>query len=74
MFADYATGAVAALDAEAVQVGEVFWQRAQRGGVVQSAVRAAGVVEVLVLAQDGHQVALVSRAFGQLAEVFGTYG
>jgi hypothetical protein len=34
-------------------------QRAQRSGLLEGAVRAVGVVEVLVLAQDGHQVPLV---------------
>jgi hypothetical protein len=56
---NHATSAVAPQNAETVQVGDVFWQRAQRPGLVEGAVRAVGVVEVLVLAQDGHQVALV---------------
>jgi hypothetical protein len=55
IFVDYASGAVASPDTEVVQVGDSIWQRAQRRGLVQGAVR---VVEVLVLAQDGHQVAL----------------
>ena len=56
---NHASGAVASLDAEVVQVGDAIWQRAERRGLVQGAVRAVRVVEVLVLAQDGHQVALV---------------
>jgi len=35
------------------------WNAAKRRGLVQGAVRPVGVIEVLVLAQDGHQVALV---------------
>jgi hypothetical protein len=42
-----------------VQVGDAIGQRAKRRGRVQGTVRPVGVVEVLVLAQDGHQVALV---------------
>jgi hypothetical protein len=53
-----ASGAVAAPDAEVVQVGDTIWQRAERRGLVQGAVRPVRVAEVLVLAQDGHQVAL----------------
>src|SRR5260370_26843023 len=53
------TGAVAPPEAEVVQVGDIIWQRAERRGLVQGAVRPVRVVEVLVLAQDGHQVALV---------------
>jgi hypothetical protein len=45
-------------DAEVVQVGDTIWQRAERRGLVQGAVRPVRVAEVLVLAQDGHQVAL----------------
>jgi hypothetical protein len=59
IFMDRATGAVAPPDAETVQVGDVSWQRAKRRGLVQGAVRPVGVVGVLVLAQNGHQVALV---------------
>jgi len=42
-----------------VQVGDAVWRRAEWSGLVQDAVRPVGVAEVLVLAQDGHQVALV---------------
>src|SRR5258708_1256728 len=54
-----ASGAVAPPEAEVVQVGDAIWQRAERRGLVQGAVWPVRVVEVLVLAQDGHQVALV---------------
>jgi TOTE conflict system primase-like protein len=56
---DHASGAVAPSDAEVVQVGDAIRQRAERRGLVQRAVRPVRVAEVLVLAQDGHQVALV---------------
>ena len=56
---NHASGAVAPPDAEVVQVGDGIWQRAQRRGLVQGAVRPVRVVEVLVLAQDRHQMALV---------------
>ena len=55
---DHASGAVAPPDAERVQVGDIR-QRAERRGMVQGAVQPVRVVEVLVLAQDAHQVALV---------------
>lgn len=51
---NHASGAVAPLDAEVVQVGGIIWQRAKRRGLVQGAVRPVCVVEVLVLAQDCH--------------------
>ncbi|MDQ2814816.1 MAG: hypothetical protein M3Z75_23935 [Actinomycetota bacterium] len=53
-----AVGTVALLDPGLIQVGGVIGQCAQRCGLVQGAVRLAGVVEVLVLAQDGHEVPL----------------
>jgi hypothetical protein len=56
---NHASGTAAALDTEVIQVGDSIWQRAQRRCLVQGAVWPVGVVEVLVLAQDGHQVALV---------------
>ena len=56
---DHASDAVAPPDADVVQVGDIIWQRAQRRGLVQGAVWTVRVAEVLVLAQDGHQVALV---------------
>ena len=66
---NHAPSAVAPLDPELVQVGDAVWQRAQRRGLVQGAVRPVRVVEVLVLAQDGHQVPLVpdQRSVQQLA-------
>ena len=59
IFVDHAPSAVAPPDAEVVQVGDAVWQRAERRGLVQGAVRPVHVAEVLVLAQHGHQVALV---------------
>ena len=59
IFMNHASGAVAPEDAEVVQVDDIIWQRAERRGLVQSPMRPMGVVEVLVLSQDGHQVALV---------------
>jgi hypothetical protein len=56
---DHASGAVAPPDAEVVPAGDVVWQGAERRGLVQGAVRPVRVAEVLVLAQDGHQAALV---------------
>jgi hypothetical protein len=54
-----ASGAVAPPDVEVVQAGDATWQRAERRGLVQDAVRPVRLVEVLVLAQDSHQMALV---------------
>jgi hypothetical protein len=48
---NHASGAVAPPDTEVVQVDSAIWDRAKRRGVVQGAVRAVRVVEVLVLAQ-----------------------
>jgi hypothetical protein len=59
IFMNHASGAVAPKDAETVQVCDAIWQRAQRRGLAQGAVRPVSVVEVLVLAQHGHQVPLV---------------
>ena len=59
IFMDHASGAVASPDAESVQVGDAIWQRAEGRGLVQCAVRPVRVVEILVLAQNGPQVALV---------------
>jgi hypothetical protein len=56
---NHASGAVAPPDTEVIQVGNAIWSRAKRRGLVQGAVRAVRVVEVLILAQDAHQVALV---------------
>ena len=56
---NHASGAVAALDLELIEVGDAIGQRAQRRGLLQGAVRPAGVVEGLVLAQDDHQMPLV---------------
>jgi hypothetical protein len=56
---DHASGAVSPPEAEVVQVSDAVWQRTERRGLVQGAVRPVRVIEVLVLAQDRHQVALV---------------
>ena len=56
---NHASGAVAPPDAEVIQAGDAIWQRAERRGLVQGAVWPVRVAEVLVLAQDGHQGALV---------------
>ena len=59
IFVEDAASGVTPLDPEMIQVGSVAGQGAERCGLVQGAVRAVRVVEVLVLAQHGHQVALV---------------
>jgi hypothetical protein len=46
---DDATHAVMAPDPEMIQVGDAIWQRPQWRGLAQGAVRAVGVVEVLLL-------------------------
>lgn len=52
IFMDYATGAFAPPDAETIQVGDVCWQRAQWRGLVEGAVQAVGVAEVLTLSAN----------------------
>jgi hypothetical protein len=59
IFVDDATNAVVPPDPEMIQVGDAIWQRPQWRGLVQSAVRPVGIVEVLVLLQHHHQVAPV---------------
>ena len=59
---DHASGVVAPPDTEVIEVGDANWQRAQRRGVVQPAVRPVRVVEVLVLAQGGAGGALAAVA------------
>jgi len=56
---NHAVGAVTSLNPEPVKVGEVVGKPAQRRGLVQGSVRPMGVVEVFVLPQHGHKVALV---------------
>ena len=56
---NHASGAVTSLDAEMAQVGDIVGQRARRSGLFQGAVRPVGVIEILVLAKDDHQVPLV---------------
>ena len=59
IFVDDATHAVMPPDSEVIQVGDAIWQRPQWRGLVQGAVRPVGIVEVFVLPQHHHQVALV---------------
>ena len=56
---NHAPGAVTPLDPEMVQVGDAFGQRTERRGLAEGAVGPVGVVEILVLAQDGYQVPLI---------------
>ena len=56
---NHATGAVAPPDQEMVQVGHAIWQRAERRGLIQGSVRPVVVLEVFVLAQNGHQESLI---------------
>jgi hypothetical protein len=56
---NHAAGAVTSLNPDPVKVGDVAGESAQRRGLLQGSVRPAGVVEVFVLPQHGHQVALV---------------
>ena len=42
-----------------VQVGDAIWQRRSGAAWFRGAVRPVRVIEVFVLAQEGHQVALV---------------
>jgi hypothetical protein len=57
---NHASSAVAAKDATVVRVGDAIPQRAKRRGLFQGAAWPVRVAGVLVLAQHGHQVALVS--------------
>jgi glutamate/tyrosine decarboxylase-like PLP-dependent enzyme len=59
IFVDDAARAVTPPHAELIQIGEAICQGTHRRGLVQGTVRPVGVVEALVLAQHGHQVALV---------------
>ena len=56
---NHASGTVTPLNPELIQVDSAIGQRAQRRGLVQSAVRPVPVVEVLVLAQHDHQMPLI---------------
>jgi hypothetical protein len=58
---NHATGAVTPEDADVVQIGDAIWQRAQRRGLAQGPVRPVRVIEVLVLAQHGHQATSQGR-------------
>ena len=59
IFVDDVPHAVVAPDPEMIPVGDAIWQGPQWRGLVQGAVWPVGVVEVLVLPQHHHQVALV---------------
>jgi hypothetical protein len=59
IFVDDATRAVTPPDPEMIQVGVAIWQGPQWRGLVQGAVRPVRIVEILVLPQHQHQVALV---------------
>ncbi|MGA2831083.1 MAG: hypothetical protein ABSF03_33785, partial [Streptosporangiaceae bacterium] len=59
IFMDDATHAVMPPDLEMIQVGDSIWQGPQWRGLVQSAMRPAGVAEVPVLSQHHLQVAQV---------------
>jgi hypothetical protein len=59
IFVEDAASAVTPLDAEMIQISNAGGQRAERRGLVQRAVRPVRVIEVLVLAQHDHQVAMV---------------
>jgi hypothetical protein len=54
-----AAGAVTSLNPDPVKVGDVVGQPAQRRGLLQGSGGPVGVVEVFVLPQRGHKVALV---------------
>src|ERR1022692_2042866 len=56
---NHAADAVTSLNPDPIKVGEVAGQPAQRRGLLQGSVRPVGVVEVFVLPQHGHKVALV---------------
>ncbi len=55
----HASCAVASLYPELVQAGDAVGHRTERRGLAEGAVRPVRGAEVLVRAQDGHQVALV---------------
>lgn len=55
----HACGTVTPLDLELIRVGGAIGQRARRRGLVQGWVRPVPVAEVLVLAQDDHQMPLI---------------
>ena len=59
IFVNHASCAVTPLYPEMGQAGDAVGQRAERRGLVQGSVRPVRGVEVLVVAQDGHQVHLV---------------
>ena len=57
---DDATSAIMSPDPEMIQVGDAIWQGPQWRNLIQGAVRPVRIVEILVLPQHRHQVALVS--------------
>ena len=64
VFMNHASGAVAAMDPELIEVGDAIGQRAQRRGLLQGAVRPVGVVEGLVVAQDDHRMFFIGYFAG----------
>jgi hypothetical protein len=56
---DHAPGAVTPLNPEMVQIGDTAGQRAQWRSLLEGSVRPVGIAEVLVFAQDDHQVPLI---------------
>jgi hypothetical protein len=56
VFMNDTADAVTAPDSELLQADDAVGQRAQRRGLFQGSVRPVGVIEVLILAQHGHQV------------------
>jgi hypothetical protein len=56
---DDATHSVMPPDPEMIQVGDIIWQGPQWRRLVQRTVRPVRIVEVLVLPQHHHQVALI---------------
>jgi hypothetical protein len=56
IFVEDAAGAVMPPDPEMIQAGDAVWQRPQWRGLVQGAVRPAGVAEVL-----GSQAGVLAR-------------
>ena len=57
---NHAADAATSLNPDPIKVGDVAGQPAQRRGLLQGSVRPVGVVEVFVLPQHGHKVALAT--------------
>jgi hypothetical protein len=56
---DDAISAIMPTDPEMIQVGDAIWQGPQWRSLIQGTVRPVRIVEILVLPQHRHQVALV---------------